>query len=827
MTYYKRIREEDLPANYVDGSVLLHTDMNKLEKLTKDGINANYEDIQKLQDGTIMVDKANTAVSATTATSATMLDTATLSKSTDGDLPNSDEKVSTSKQVKVYVDNALVSDVNYNNLSNKPQINGVTLSGNKSSADLGLDVPFYYFNGENTAENVAMFNELCDKFDDGEKFILVGKIDLENGYTYQGEFHERTIPVLTPFNVKDFTDYEEEGETYYSFMTEPVRTTGGYAIGSIKLTGTWGNFTAITPITWSYDEGPVKKGDLATVATSGDYTDLSNKPAIPADRYLGMVDDYNSTAKALNLSNLENGIYFLGLSGGNSAAHYYQTLYVKAGSRTGSTTFDGKVNTGGTTPQNDFGIVILNIFNHKTTSYSNNEPIGFIQTPSKISGNYIYINNEAITYGTNNIEFIGGGYIRVPSKTSDLTNDGADGTHPFIANYDNSNLKGLGINNGRLSWLNGIALTNVDVANYSDLTGKQDTLVSGTNIKTINNTSLLGSGNIDIQGGGTPTDVQVNGTSIVSSGTANINTQGTYNASTNKIATVSDLGDYKFYYLLFTLPNGYTDTNWTSGSVVEKAETIINECIANNKTPIIFNRYGCFYCDTSVIDWSSTPSPIYFNGLVMAADNSANRTGNSTANHMLKMTVSFTVSYNNGVATVSKVSVICNNTQYISINNSYAYTPSSSYHPATKKYVDEKVSSFTELHLLEYQGNDYRVVSITGDCGEKGTYVWDDLNSKFELQFSDSDSTVEINTGFCSCFVIIKSPYDAEDGDVFGYIPWFYNSTDGEFQFIRLQRNSLESSGMTLVSSTTELATVTYVNNAINSAITTTLGGSY
>lgn len=31
---------------------------------------------------------------------------------------------------------------------------------------------------------------------------------------------------------------------------------------------------------------------------------------------------------------------------------------------------------------------------------------------------------------------------------------------------------------------------------------KQDTLVSGTNIKTINNQSLLGSGNIDIQGGG-------------------------------------------------------------------------------------------------------------------------------------------------------------------------------------------------------------------------------------------------------------------------------------------------------------------------------------
>lgn len=36
---------------------------------------------------------------------------------------------------------------------------------------------------------------------------------------------------------------------------------------------------------------------------------------------------------------------------------------------------------------------------------------------------------------------------------------------------------------------------------------KQDTLVSGTNIKTINNQSLLGSGNITIQGGGEPSAI--------------------------------------------------------------------------------------------------------------------------------------------------------------------------------------------------------------------------------------------------------------------------------------------------------------------------------
>ena len=93
----------------------------------------------------------------------------------------------------------------------------------------------------------------------------------------------------------------------------------------------------------------------------------------------------------------------------------------------------------------------------------------------------------------------------IPTKTSDLTNDSG-----FITE--------------------------------AALTTKQDTLVSGTNIKTINNQSLLGSGNIDVSGGGgTPTDVRINGTSITNNNVADIITQGTYNASSNKIATMSDI----------------------------------------------------------------------------------------------------------------------------------------------------------------------------------------------------------------------------------------------------------------------------------------------
>lgn len=58
-------------------------------------------------------------------------------------------------------------------------------------------------------------------------------------------------------------------------------------------------------------------------------------------------------------------------------------------------------------------------------------------------------------------------------------------------------------------------LTNYYTKGETDtlLEEKQPTLVSGTNIKTINNESLLGEGNIDIQGGSSVNVVQTTGTS--------------------------------------------------------------------------------------------------------------------------------------------------------------------------------------------------------------------------------------------------------------------------------------------------------------------------
>ena len=82
-------------------------------------------------------------------------------------------------------------------------------------------------------------------------------------------------------------------------------------------------------------------------------------------------------------------------------------------------------------------------------------------------------------------------------------------------------------------------------ADTSDLNNKQDTLVSGTNIKTINNQSILGSGNITIEGGG-GTQVQADWTETDTSDPSYIQHKpdlSVYAESAN-LATVATSGDY-------------------------------------------------------------------------------------------------------------------------------------------------------------------------------------------------------------------------------------------------------------------------------------------
>ena len=89
---YDRIGETDFNPTYVDGQTFQHVDVNKIVSITKEGVNENYYDIQKLQNGTKSVGNA------------LQLDGATLSKYLDEPLQANDDKVPTSQQVKEYVD---------------------------------------------------------------------------------------------------------------------------------------------------------------------------------------------------------------------------------------------------------------------------------------------------------------------------------------------------------------------------------------------------------------------------------------------------------------------------------------------------------------------------------------------------------------------------------------------------------------------------------------------------------------------------------------------------------------------------------------------------
>lgn len=88
----KRISDSTLNTDYKDGQILQHTDMNAIVSVLKEGINANYEDIKKIQSGETNAGNANA------------LSGAGLSKYIDEELQDDDNKIPTSQQVKAYTD---------------------------------------------------------------------------------------------------------------------------------------------------------------------------------------------------------------------------------------------------------------------------------------------------------------------------------------------------------------------------------------------------------------------------------------------------------------------------------------------------------------------------------------------------------------------------------------------------------------------------------------------------------------------------------------------------------------------------------------------------
>lgn len=170
-----------------------------------------------------------------------------------------------------------------------------------------------------------------------------------------------------------------------------------------------------------------------------------------------------------------------------------------------------------------------------------------IEDEDSLTGLLSEINNKAdktelenVAYTNVNNRFTGSNRFRYgDSNTSVLINNG--GVSVCLASNENQqwceiekdNLvfcdTGIGqiafkpiSNNGTVRLAGGANHANYKPLAYlEDINGKQDTLVSGTNIKTVNSTSLLGSGDVSV---GTITGITMNGASKGTSGVVDLGT---------------------------------------------------------------------------------------------------------------------------------------------------------------------------------------------------------------------------------------------------------------------------------------------------------------
>ena len=112
----------------------------------------------------------------------------------------------------------------------------------------------------------------------------------------------------------------------------------------------------------------------------------------------------------------------------------------------------------------------------------------------------------------------------------------------------------------------------------SAVSTKQDTLVSGTNIKTINNESILGSGNIDIQGGGGTVDPTLDSGST--NAVANSAITNAINAKADTTAVTQAISE---------ATSGKADSSAVTESLATKVNVADNNVPAFSGVPLAIN----------------------------------------------------------------------------------------------------------------------------------------------------------------------------------------------------------------------------------------------
>ena len=177
------------------------------------------------------------------------------------------------------------------------------------------------------------------------------------------------------------------------------------------------------------------------------------------------------------------------------------------------------------------------------------------------------------------------------------------------------------------------SITNVE----TEINGKQATLVSGSSIKTINSTSVLGSGDISVQAtlvSGTNIK-SINSTSLLGSG--DLSVQETLISGTNvkTINSTSLLGSGDVA-VQETLVSGTNIKTINSTSLLGSGDISISASAAGSNTQIQFNDSGAFGAD-SLFNWDNTNKRLGVGETTPTAGVHIKGEGNNSASYALKV----------------------------------------------------------------------------------------------------------------------------------------------------------------------------------------------
>ena len=239
---------------------------------------------------------------------------------------------------------------NYNDLINKPSINNVTLQGNKTGAQLGLvsstDLA--------TVATTGSYNDLTNK-----PTIPAAQVNSDwNSTSGVSEIlNKPTIPTAT----SDLTN----------------------------------------------DSGFVTSSDLATVATTGSYTDLTNTPSIPAAQVNSDWNSISGVSAILNKPTIVANATQLPISGIDSTntKDYIDTGLSGKANTSDIPTVDNSVSLSSTNPVQNKAITLANFFGNNGQYYSLNKTSLDAIANEVIGERYFSVDNLGDISGYGNRQF--------------------------------------------------------------------------------------------------------------------------------------------------------------------------------------------------------------------------------------------------------------------------------------------------------------------------------------------------------------------------------------------------------------------------------------